>query len=193
MSAPKRAAPQVLPINPAVYALVQFATGVPMWLGGGLHVEGREHVPREGAAIVAGNHTLALDPFVISHALPRGRRIQYMAKKELFANPVLGWIIRTGGSFPVDREGNDVGAIRTALRILQTGGMVGIFPQGTRGGTELQGGAALLALRARALVVPAHVEYRPRKWLVKFGPPVAPEGKVTELTERIWHAIEALR
>ena len=183
-----------MPVNPAMYNLVLLATGLPMWLGGGLKVEGREHVPAHGAAIVAGNHALALDPFVIAHALYGRRSIQFMAKKELFANPLLGYVIRIGGSFPVDREGNDVGAVRTALRILQAGGLLGIFPQGTRGGQELQAGVALLALRGKASVVPAFVAYdRPaRRWRVHFGPPLAPRGGIKAFTQQIGAAIEAL-
>lgn len=192
MSAPQKSAAGAKPVNPAMYGLVQIATGIPMWLGGGLTVEGREHVPLAGRAIIAGNHTNGLDPFVISHAIPRARRIQFMAKKELFENPFLAWVIGTGGSFPVDRSGNDIGAIRTALRILQAEGMLGIFPQGTRGGTELQGGAALLALKGKAPIVPARVVHGGRRWRVRFGPPIAPEGSVAELTEKIWRAIQAL-
>lgn len=184
---------RALTVGPFYYNLVLFATGLPMWFGGGLRVEGREHVPLSGPVIVAGNHFTNLDPFVIAHALPKGRRIQYMAKKELFANPVLGYIIRSGGSFPVDRQGNDVGAIRTALRVLQQEGMLGIFPQGTRGGSTLQGGAAMLALKTKSPIVPASIIYARRKWRVRFGPVITPEGKVTDLTERIGAAIDALR
>ncbi|AFZ67366.1 lysophospholipid acyltransferase family protein [Deinococcus peraridilitoris] len=181
-------------INPVMYELVQLATGIPILLGGGLNVEGREHIPRQGRVVIAGSHTLSLDPFAISHAMPRGRRIQYMAKKELFDNPFLGFVIGTGGSFPVDRTGNDVGAIRTALRILQAEGALGIFPQGTRGGTALQGGAALIALKGKAPIVPASVRYdrAKRRWFVRFGPPIAPEGKVAELTEKIREALRTL-
>ena len=193
MSETKKAAPNSAPVNPFMYGLVVFTTGIPMWLGGGLRVEGREHVPLEGRVIIAGNHFTNLDPFVIAHAIPKPRRVQYMAKKELFTNPVLGHIIRSGGSFPVDRSGNDVGAIRTALRVLQNEGMLGIFPQGTRGGSSLQGGAAMLALKAKAPIVPASITYARRKWLVRFGPPIIPQGSVAELTERVGAAIDALK
>ncbi|WP_027481115.1 lysophospholipid acyltransferase family protein [Deinococcus pimensis] len=194
MSAPVKPPPSPAPsVNLPVYRIVQFVTGLPMWFGGGLTVEGREHVPMQGRLIVAGNHATALDPFVISHALPGSRHVQFMAKKELFDNRFIGWFIRTGGSFPVDREGNDVGAVRVALRILQNEGVLGIFPEGTRGGTELQGGVALLALKGKSPVLPAAVFRRGRRWVVRFGPPLAPQGGIREFTERIGEAIRALK
>lgn len=185
-------AAQAKPIHDWAYNLVYFATGLPMYLGGGLTVHGQVHVPRVGRAIVAGNHVTGLDPFVIAHALPGGRRIQYMAKKEVFDNPLLALLIGSGGSFPVDRTRNDVGAIRTALRVLQAGRLLGIFPEGTRGGKELHGGVALLALKGEAPVVPAYVWYARRRWHVRFGPPLAPGGSVKELTERVGTRIEEL-
>ncbi|PYE53598.1 lysophospholipid acyltransferase family protein [Deinococcus yavapaiensis] len=180
-------------VNPFMYALVCFTTGIPIYLQGTLHVEGREHVPLTGRVIVAGNHESGLDPFVIAQALPKERKVQFMAKKELFQNPVLRYVIGTGGSFPVDREGNDVGAVRTALRILQAEGMVGIFPEGTRGGTELHGGVALIALKAKAPIVPVSVAKVKRRWLVRFGAPIPPEGRIRELTERVGRTIAELR
>ncbi len=182
---------QARPVQGWAYNLVYFATGLPMYLGGGLTVYGQDYVPRAGRAIIAGNHVTGLDPFVIAHALP-GRRIQYMAKKELFDNKLLALLIGAGGSFPVDRTGNDVGAIRTSLRILQSERLLGIFPQGTRGGRQLQSGVALLALKAKAPVVPAYVWYARWRWHVRFGPPLAPEGSVKELTERVGEQIERL-
>ena len=192
MNAPAQPGAQAKPIRDWAYRLVYFATGLPMYLEGGLTVYGQEHVPREGRAIIAGNHVTGLDPFVIAHALPNGRRIQYMAKKELFGVPLIGGLIDAGGSFGVDRSGNDVSAIRTALRILQAGRLLGIFPEGTRGGKELHGGVALLALRGAAPVVPAYVWHARRRWHVRFGPPLAPAGGVKELTERVGERIEGL-
>lgn len=181
------------PVNPFMYRLVLAATSIPMVLQGRLHVEGREHVPLSGRVIVAGNHESGLDPFVIAHGLPKERQVQFMAKKELFKNPVLGYIIGSGGSFPVDRQGNDVGAVRTALRILEAEGMVGIFPEGTRGGTELHGGVALIALKAKAPIVPVGVVKVKRRWIVRFGEPIAPQGRIKELTQIVGERIEALR
>lgn len=188
--APVQKAP---PVNPFMYRLVMFATSIPMHLQGRLYVEGQEHVPLSGRVVVAGNHDTSLDPFVIAHALPKERKVQFMAKKELFRNPVLGYIIGSGGSFPVDRQGNDVGAVRTALRILEAEGMLGIFPEGTRGGTELHGGVALIALKAKAPIVPVGISKVKRRWTVRFGEPIAPQGRIKELTLIVGERIEALR
>ncbi len=180
------------PINPWVYRFVIFVTGVPLWFGGRLKVEGRGNIFPSGRLILAGNHATNLDPFVMARALPKGRRVQFMTKKELFANPLYAYLILAGGSFPVDRTRNDVGAIRTALRILQAEGVLGIFPQGTRGGATLQDGAALIALKAQAPVLPVHIARFGRAWTVRFGTPIPPQGSVRELTARIGEAIGAL-
>lgn len=180
------------PINPWVYRFVIFVTGMPLWFGGHLKVYGRGNIPSSGRLILAGNHATNLDPFVMARAVPAGRRVQFMTKKELFANPLYAYLIRNGGSFPVDRTKNDVGAIRTALRILQAGGVLGIFPQGTRGGATLQDGAALLALKGKAPVLPVHISRSGRAWTVRFGAPIVPQGGVRELTARIGEAINGL-
>lgn len=198
MTVEAKPAAQGVPINPLAYSLVYLATGLPMYLGGGLRVEGQEHVPKTGRVVVAGNHRTALDPFVIAHALG-GRRIHFMAKKELFEGRMtqIGKLILAGGSFPVDRDRNDLQAIRTSLRVLQGEGMLGIFPEGTRGGGELQGGAALLALKGKAPILPVFVTHHkrpwPGKWTVRFGPSFPAEGGVKDLTEKIGAAIQALR
>ena len=159
----------------------------------GVRVEGAQNVPATGPVIIAGSHASGLDPLVLAQVVPRGRFIQYMAKKELFKNPVLAWLLRSFGTFPVNREGNDVGAIRSALRILQAGGTLGIFPQGTRGGTEIQPGTALIALRAKSPVVPTLIRREGRRWTVRYGPPITSEGGVEELTAKIGAAIGVLR
>lgn len=186
---PQERAPSVsLP----VYRFVVWAMNLPVTLSGmTLEVHGTEHVPPAGTPlVVAANHVSALDPFLVAKALPVGRQLQFMAKKELFV-PIIGWIIRTGGSFPVDREGADVGAIKTAVRILQAGGTLGIFPQGHRGGEEMHGGVALIAAKGRAPIVPVGIRKAGRRWIVRFGPPLAP-GSIKATTEELGLAIRRL-
>lgn len=181
-------------VNPFMYRLVIAATYLPVIFSNmHLEVHGRENVPPPGTPLViAANHVSALDPFLVARALPPGRFLQFMAKKELFL-PIIGWIIRTGGSFPVDREGNDVGAVRTAVRILKENGTVGIFPQGHRGGTEMQGGAALIAAKGRAPILPAGISRDGKRWIVRFGPPVQAKGikATTEELERVLKELSA--
>ncbi|MFC4456641.1 1-acyl-sn-glycerol-3-phosphate acyltransferase [Deinococcus sonorensis] len=179
-------------VHPLMYHLVVQATRIPTLLRGQhVHVHGRDLIPESGRLIIAGNHVSTLDPFLIAQSLPRGRYVQFMAKKELFRG-VIGRIILGGGSFPVDRTTNDLGAIRNALRILQAEGTLGIFPEGTRGGKELQGGAALLALKSKAPITPTGLHLSGKTWVVRFGPPILPSGGVKDLTARIGSEIERL-
>ncbi|MBO8141576.1 MAG: 1-acyl-sn-glycerol-3-phosphate acyltransferase [Firmicutes bacterium] len=109
-----------------------------------------------GPAIVVSNHVSYLDPILIGAALPRP--VHFMAKEELFRYPVLRWLLPKVHAFPVRRGRPDRQAIRRALDILESGQVVGIFPEGTRSASgELQdvhGGAAMLALKSGASVVP---------------------------------------
>ncbi|GGI78304.1 1-acyl-sn-glycerol-3-phosphate acyltransferase [Deinococcus wulumuqiensis R12] len=180
-------------VNPQVYRFVVDVTFLPVLLSGmRLDIHGREHVPPPGTPlVVAANHQSALDPFLIARALPPGRFLQFMAKRELFV-PVIGDIIRAGGSFPVDRDGSDVKAIRTSLRILKANGTVGIFPQGTRGGQEIHGGAALIAARGRAPILPAGISRDGRRWVIRFGEPISARGGIKANTEELARRLQML-
>ncbi len=119
---------------------------------------GVENVPRSGPLIVASNHLSYLDPVALGVGLPR--MLTFLAKKELFAIPVLGALVRGCGAYPLDREAGGVAAVRAALRVLKDGRCVGIFPEGTRnlsGAAPEKGGAAFLAALSGAPVVPAAV------------------------------------
>lgn len=191
-SAPSEGA-RVPRVIPWVYHAVVFTTTLPVFLQGQrVEVHGRKHVPPPGTPlIVAGNHRTGFDPFLIARSLPPGRYLQFMAKKELFV-PGIGDIIRAGGSFPVDRSTNDLGAVRTSLRILQAGGTLGIFPEGTRGGGELQGGVALLALKGKAPVLPVGLSRQGRRWIIRFGEPLPPAGGIKALTAAIGERLTEL-
>ncbi len=119
---------------------------------------GAQNVPRTGPVIVACNHVSYLDPVALGVGAPR--MITYLAKKQLFAIPVLGPVIRGCGAYPLDRDAGGVAAVRAALRVLKEGRCVGIFPEGTRnltGSAPEKGGAAFLAAMSGAPVVPAAV------------------------------------
>lgn len=124
-----------------------------------LRVEGREHEPSSGPLLAICNHVSAADPFIAGVALRRSAR--YMAKQELFQNPVLGALLRSVGSFPVRRGQPDRQSIRTALQALSRGDVLVMFPEGTRSPDgrlmPAEPGAALLALRAGAPVLPMAV------------------------------------
>jgi 1-acyl-sn-glycerol-3-phosphate acyltransferase len=136
-----------------------------------VHVEGDlDAIPREGPVILAANHISNADPVIVGAWLtPRlGRRIHWLGKREMFDWPIVGWIARNGGVVPVDRGGADVEAFRMAARVLEAGGVLMVFPEGTRSpSAELQppkDGLALLALRTGATIVPIGVSNTDRVW-----------------------------
>lgn len=124
----------------------------------GLTIDGTEKVPKAGPLVVAANHTQYPDPVLVCMAIPR--RMQWMAKKQLFKPPYKK-LFEFIGSFPVDREGGGRAGVRSALAFLKEGWALGIFPEGTHkdDGTarEAKSGAVLLAIRGGAPVLPVFV------------------------------------
>lgn len=159
----------------------------------GFRVDGREHEPAAGPVIVVSNHLSDLDPLVVGTALRR--QVTFMAKHELFQVPGVRWWIAACGAFPVRRGTADRQALRTALGILQRGGVLVMFPEGTRGRDrtlrEPEPGAAMLARRTGAALLPLAVlgtdivlprdAHRPHpgRITVRIGPPlyVTPASK----------------
>ena len=97
-----------------------------------LQRSGREHARFKGGLIVASNHRSFLDPFVIGALLPWRRRMQFVAKVELFEKRWQGWVLSRLGAFPIRRGQSDETAMETAGLIVDRGGTVVIFPEGTR-------------------------------------------------------------
>ncbi|HTO13327.1 MAG TPA: lysophospholipid acyltransferase family protein [Candidatus Binatia bacterium] len=149
-----------------------------------LEAHGTEHVPATGPVLLVANHSSVLDPPLVGGMTPR--RLTFLAKAELFGIPGFGWLIRRLGAQPLRREGADPSALRTAQRVLQAGGALLVFPEGTRGEEgvlrEAKPGAALLAMQTGVPVVPVYVRGsggawprgrrlpRPVKVVVTFGP-----------------------
>jgi 1-acyl-sn-glycerol-3-phosphate acyltransferase len=162
----------------------------------GLHVQGLENVPRTGSAVVACNHLSSWDPPVVGVAI--NRKLEFMAKKELFEKPFVAAVLRGLRAFPVDRQRNDIGAIKEALRRLKAGRVIGIFIQGTRndGDAAALDGAAYLAQRAGAVVVPTAIWRQGRAFHVRFGEVITASGSDREdmklLTSRLALEIKAL-
>lgn len=169
---------------------------------------GREHVPAEGPVIIAANHRSFLDPFVI--ACMARRPLYYVAKRELFANSFMGWLLTRLGAFPIDRGSGDEDAMATAREILGRGDCVLIFPEGTRTRPGTLGapkrGVGRLALETGAPVVPVAVigteavrrgwRIRPHKVSIRAGAPLRfprvdnPSAELAgAVTERIWPCV----
>ena len=170
-----------------------------------LEVRGAEHVPATGPAMIVANHSSVLDPPIVGGAVRR--HLHFLAKAELFGIPLFGRLLRAVNARPVRRDGSDARALREALRILEAGHALLVFPEGTRGHEgvlrEGKAGAGMLALLSGARVVPAYVEGTgralprgraipsPAKVRVSFGPPLS-FGKV-EGPHRKERYIEASR
>jgi glycerol-3-phosphate dehydrogenase (NAD(P)+) len=173
---------------------------------------GREHFRGiKGGLIVASNHRSFLDPFVIGVTLPWRRPMQYVAKVELFERRWQGWILSRVGAFPIRRGQSDETAMETAGIVLDRGGTICIFPEGTRirsGSLATpRRGVGRLALESGAAVVPVAVHgseqvrhgwrIRPRKVKLRVGRPMGfprtehpSPGLAATVTARIWPNIE---
>ena len=171
-----------------------------------MRVTGCGNVPKKGPVILCVNHTSYADP--VSVAMAIRRKPNFMAKQELFDFKPLGLLIRSLGAYPVSRGTADMGMFRNSVRILKDGGLIIIFVQGgRRSGTdfsEAKAGAALLAIKTGAAMVPVAVSCT-YKWFsrlrIKIGAPVNLEeyaGRkvktelLNEITEKTVAAITEL-
>ena len=147
-------------IKQIFYAIVRFVLNALFFGAYRLHVEGQEHIPSAGRVIIAPNHKSYFDPPLVGVAITN-RVVHYMAKEELFKNPVFGWILKQFGTFPVKRGSVDRTAIRRAVKELKEGNALGIFPEGTRikknGLGRFHSGMASLALMTGTPVIPVAV------------------------------------
>ena len=158
-----------------------------------LEGRGSRHVPRQGPVLLVANHSSVADPPLVGAVTPR--HVSFLAKAELFEIPLFGRFIRALNARPVRREGSDPGALRTALRALDNGEVLLVFPEGTRGPEGVlrpgKAGAGMLAALSGAPVVPVYISGSGRAWprgarlpkpgkvTVTFGPPMrfsAPGG-----------------
>ena len=121
-------------------------------------VEGREYVPPKGPLIIVSNHQSNMDPPILAVSIPR--RINFMAKRGLFHNPVASRSFRAYGAFPLNQSGNDLAAIQRSVKILNQDGALVIFPEGTRSPGAMRKaipGIAMIALRSGAPILPVGI------------------------------------
>jgi 1-acyl-sn-glycerol-3-phosphate acyltransferase len=177
---------------------------------------GAEHVPTSGPVILAPNHFSQWDHFFAGLCLRR--KIRFMAKSQLFSNPVIQYIFWHGGAFPVRRGHQDEEAFKTAYAILERGGCLLMYPEGGRsrsGGLgEPRPGVGRIALESGAPVVPVaiHGSLGVRRWrklrfpkvTVQYGEPIrfgavsepsrdqqlAVAGQIFERVQEMYSALE---
>lgn len=123
-----------------------------------IKVEGKENIPQKEGYIVCGNHIKAIDPILLAIALPP--QIHFMAKVELFKNPILKKLLYAVGAYPIKRGEADVRSIKTSLKYLKEDKNIGIFPEGTRNKTDelkAEPGIAMLGIRAKKDILPVSI------------------------------------
>ena len=151
-----------------------------------IRYKGAGNIPRTGGVILASNHASHLDPPLVGVGVPR--KVTFIAKQELFRVPLLGWWLRQIGQISVERGGGGRAALNAAEKVLRDGGVIIIFPEGTRTQTGRMGrghtGVAVLALKTGVPVVPVAIEgtfeafgkgkriIKPNRVSVVYGEPI---------------------
>lgn len=125
-----------------------------------LKIIGSENIPKTGSFVIVANHSSLLDGFVlISSVKPK---VTFMSAAYLFKIPLVGNILRRVGAIPVQGKGSDIKLIKEAMKVLQTGGVLGIFPEGRivneKDGFSAKAGAAYLAAKADVPIIPMAIK-----------------------------------
>ncbi|MBP3344753.1 MAG: 1-acyl-sn-glycerol-3-phosphate acyltransferase [Clostridia bacterium] len=128
---------------------------------------GKKNFPK-GACIIAANHTSNMD--AVNLATHTWEKKYYLAKKELFKSKFVGGFLKSIGGISIDREGNDLNAIKESLKVLKKGKKLVIFPEGTRNNNEdmslgqVKQGTAMLAIKGKVPIVPMFTVKKPKVW-----------------------------
>ncbi len=126
-----------------------------------IEIKGEQYLPEEGAYIVAANHIHNFDPVLLACFLKK-REIHYLAKKELFKYTFFAKIFDKVGVIPIDRNKNDINAIKKVLKLLKSGEILGIFPQGTRVKSNdedsAKAGLGMFSIKTNTPIIPVRID-----------------------------------
>lgn len=197
------------------YALSRELARFVATLAFGIRVYGREHFPPSGGALVCANHQSYYDPVLVGLACDR--KLNYLARANLFEQPLFRALIEWYDAIPIERDGLGLAGIKETLRRLRRGEQVLIFPEGTRtsdGALQpIKPGFSALARRGQVPLVPVAIDGAFDAWPrtqklpgratihIHVGPPIAPEecaelsdeSLVAELQARIAACLDAAR
>lgn len=125
-----------------------------------IKVNGKDNLPKDGGVIIMSNHISAYDPPLLAAIFDRP--VRFMAKKELFENPVMRFVLFLADSFPVDRSRTDITAVKKALSVLKNDEVLGLFPEGTRRPEGKLGkpksGSVMLAVKSGVPILPIGIK-----------------------------------
>ena len=180
-----------------VYILVMLLVRLAMHVWFHLKFEGREHIDKHKNYIYVSNHRSYADPVLV--ALAGYGRYGFMAKKELFDNKLFARLIRWLGAFPVERGSGDTSAIDMAVKSVQDGRNLLIFPEGTRSKDGRVGrgkaGVALVASKVHADIIPIGINFEGEKLhfrskiTVKIGEPILADSLPSTENLNIFHLL----
>jgi len=143
-----------------LYSFLRFLSLIIFKLLFRIRATGTENIPKRGSFILASNHVSYLDPIAIGVACKR--KLNYMAKEELFRNPLLSWLLPRIRVFPVKRDSADSSAMKEAIRRVRRGEPIVLFPEGSRrfDGASIQpyAGIGFLAAKLNVPVIPAFIK-----------------------------------
>ncbi|EOH99348.1 1-acyl-sn-glycerol-3-phosphate acyltransferase [Enterococcus sp. DIV0840] len=149
-------------------------------INGNAHYEKKDRIPQNENYILVAPHRTWWEPLYLAVG-GSPKKFSFMAKKELFKNPFLSFILKHANAFPVDREKPGPSAIKTPVKTLKNTDLsLVMFPSGTRHSSELKGGVALIAKMAKVKIVPAVYQgpltlkdlFKRRRVTVRFGEPI---------------------
>lgn len=157
-----------------------------------LKIIGSENIPKTGPFVIVANHSSLLDGFVLVSSVKS--KVTFMSAAYLFKMPFVGNVLRGVGAIPVQGKGSDIKLIKEAIKVLQAGGVLGIFPEGRitneEDGFSAKAGAAYLAIKADVPIIPMEIKGankvlplgakfpKLKKIEVKIGKPISCSKKI---------------